>query len=83
MGDNSFTSILILLAMFIVLPTVLKFIGQYTLGSKNTDNKPDESEPADTGSDLTEYREDQQHREDFDDHVRTPVSQKPIKPKWF
>ncbi len=84
MGDNSFTSILILLALFIVLPTVLKFIGQYTLGSKNGDNKPDENEPTHTRPDMTEYREEEHpFREDFDDHVRTPVSKKPIKPRWF
>lgn len=84
MGDNSFTSILILLVLFIVLPSVLKFIGQYTLGSKNADKKPDESEPADTGTDLTEYMEEHhQVRRGFEDHDRTPVSKKPINPRWF
>ena len=83
MGDKSFTSLLILVVLFIVLPSVLKFIGQYTLGSKNAGKNPDESEPADTGTELMEYGEEQQDRGRFGHHDLTPVSNKPINPRWF
>ena len=62
MGNSSFTSILILLVLFIVLPTVLKFLGQYTLGSKNAGKELEESEPADIHTDLTEYTEKPRNR---------------------
>ena len=83
MGNHSFTSILILLVLFIVLPTVLKFIGKYTLGSKNADKHHDEGEPADTGTDLAEYMEEHPSTSGFNHHDSLPVANKPINPRWF
>lgn len=83
MGNSSFTSLLILLVLFIVLPSVLKFLGQYTLGSKNADRKHEESEPEDIQTDLTEHMEKPHYRRDLENHDETPVSKEPIKPKWF
>jgi uncharacterized membrane protein YhiD involved in acid resistance len=83
MGDNSFTSILILLILFIVLPSVLKFIGQYTLKSKNSERETEKNDMAETDRDMTEYLEDRHYRRDFNHHDKTPVPDKPIKPRWF
>ena len=84
MGDSSFTSILILLVLFIVLPSVLKLIGQYTLGSKNADKGAEGSEPAGSETDLTPpYMEEPRYRRGMEPHDETPVSKKPINPKWF
>jgi hypothetical protein len=79
MGENSFTSILILLVLFIVIPSVLKFLGQYTMSSKNMDKKRMQ-EPEDG---MLEYPGDASPQHDNETLQKEPVSNKPIKPKWF
>jgi hypothetical protein len=83
MGDNSFTSILILLILFIVLPSVLKFIGQYTLKSKYPEKENEKNEMVETDRDMTEYSEERGYRRNFNHHDKIQVSSKPIKPRWF
>jgi len=83
MRDHSFTSLLILLVLFFVLPSVLKFIGQYTLRSKNASREDIEMETNNTVKDQTESMEEYHSRERLDFHDSQPVSDRPINPKWF
>ncbi|MBN2298414.1 MAG: hypothetical protein JXM72_07460 [Deltaproteobacteria bacterium] len=83
MRDNSFTSILILLVLFIILPSVLKFIGQYTLRSKNTAGKDARTEMADGVQDQGETMEEYPSGNHALFHDRQPVDNRPITPKWF
>lgn len=85
MGDSSFISILILLVLFIVLPSVLKFVGQYTLNNKNAGKgrNQDQTEPPDREADLTEYGEEPYRKKDLGSDDTQFDSAKPINPKWF
>jgi len=83
MWDNSFTSIIILLILFIVLPSVLKFIGQYTLASKNAADKGNGHEMDDTVPDNTGSMEEYPSESPENFHYRQPISNRPIHPKWF
>jgi len=83
MGDSSFTSILILLVLFIILPSVLKFIGQYTLGSKNASREKTVQETDEKVQDQAEIMEDYHLKNHSDFHDRQPVDNRPITPKWF
>ncbi|HOO45373.1 MAG TPA: hypothetical protein PLM29_04020 [Deltaproteobacteria bacterium] len=83
MGDNSFTSILILLVLFIILPSVLKFIGQYTLGSKNASGERPGSEMHDEVREQGEMMEEHPSENHPDLQYRQPVDNRPINPKWF
>lgn len=83
MGDSSFTSILILLVLFIILPSVLKFIGQYTLGSKNAPREKPLQETDEKVQDQAETMEDYHLKDLSDFHDRQQVDNRPITPKWF
>lgn len=83
MNDGSFTSMLILLALFIILPSVLKLIGKFTAGGRNVDAKSDEGEMPGMEQGAEHYPGDTSYRADAEYHDRTPVSNKPIRPRWF
>jgi len=79
MGEkNSIVSLIILLLIFFVAPTILKLLGQHTLKNKQ-DLHHDEEEnitaEEDEGEDLW-----QEPTEMF---PISDISNKPIKPKWF
>jgi hypothetical protein len=83
MGENSFTSILILLVLFIVIPSVLKFLGQYTMSSKNIDKKRMQEPEILSEDGMHEYPGEASPQHDNETLQKEPVSNKPIKPKWF
>ncbi|HNY64344.1 MAG TPA: hypothetical protein PKM41_02830 [Deltaproteobacteria bacterium] len=87
MKNDSFTSLIILLVLFFVLPSLFKLLGQYTMGSKGRQ----ESGSADEEGDPTNPREEmpvhpEQHqppRNPLEGSGRTTISNKPIHPRWF
>jgi hypothetical protein len=87
MGENSpFLSILILLIIFVVLPSALKFLGQYSIGNKGADRRrlPDDTEapPEEKMQEYQEYLGEAPSQHDFD-KGKPQISNKPITPKWF
>ncbi|HOO91537.1 MAG TPA: hypothetical protein PLA74_11995 [Syntrophales bacterium] len=83
MGDNSFTSILILLVLFIILPSVLKFIGQYTLGSRNASGRETGREVHDEVQEHGNIPEEYPPEDHPDFYHSQQVDNRPITPKWF
>jgi hypothetical protein len=83
MGENSFTSILILLVLFIVIPSVLKFLGQYTMSSKNADRKPMQEPGVPPEEGMHESLDAPSPHHDYETIKEESFSNKPIKPKWF
>jgi hypothetical protein len=74
---------LILLVAFLVLPSILKLLGQYTLNSKNADRRLEqepENLPVENAHEDME-RSLQQH--DFETVQKESFAGKPINPKWF
>ena len=84
MGDNSIVSILILLVLFIVLPSVMKFIGQRTMKGKPAGNEEPQNNHVGQEERLQDYLPLQHPRDDINTPTRyTSSSNKPIHPKWF
>lgn len=84
MGDNSFTSILLLLILFIVLPSVLKFVGQYTMKNKTAGQQEPQGGPAEHEEPLHDHIPQHPFTDDMKISPSHPHgSYKPIKPKWF
>ena len=83
MGEDSFTSILILLVLFIVIPSVLKFLGQYTMSSKNADRKPMQEPEVPPEEGMHERLDVPSPHHDYETLKEETFSNKPIKPKWF
>jgi hypothetical protein len=82
MGENSFTSILILLVLFIVIPSVLKFLGQYTMSSK-TGRKPMQEHELPPEEGMHESLDAPSRPRNYETLHEDAFSNKPIKPKWF
>ncbi|HVN71635.1 MAG TPA: hypothetical protein VMU10_06420 [Desulfomonilia bacterium] len=82
MGENSIVSILILLILFIGIPSLLKRLGQYTYTNRNTGRAPDQEKETLPDEHMPEYPEDPLVRNDYQRLSRDP-SNKPITPKWF
>lgn len=84
MDKQSLTSLILLLVFFFVVPSVLKFLGRYTLSSKGEQRKEE-----DTGETRTPGEVIPGHPEVFHpgnglhDAERLIVSNEPINPKWF
>ena len=71
---------LVFILIFFIVPPLLKFLGQYTLGSK----KPKDTPPPD-GHPMEEAHEEyagEDHREVIRPGV-PEVHNKPINPRWF
>jgi hypothetical protein len=84
MKDNSFFSLIILLVLFFVLPAVLKFLGQYTLSSRNAPQTGEEKNvPQVPGEEPAAYHEDYPAGGGFDISERPVISNEPIHPRWF
>ncbi len=83
MGNDSFFSIVILLILFFVLPSVLKLLGRYTLGSKDIGKPGEEHGREFPGEEPAPYREDFPAHGGYDTYEGPETSSKPIHPKWF
>jgi len=81
MQDGSFISLIILLVLFLVLPTVMKLLGRYTLGSKEPDRAGRETESPEY--EAREYLEGLPPRNDKGPMEKPHISNEPITPKWF
>ncbi len=83
MRNDSFFSIVILLILFFVLPSVLKLLGRYTLGSKDAGKNGEDRIPEFPGEEPAPYREGFPAHGGYDMTERPEISSKPIHPKWF
>lgn len=84
MGKDSLTSLLILLVLFIVLPSALKLLGQFTMSSKNPDRKgPPEPEVRLPEEDGYEYPAEPSIHHDYERLQKDTFSNRPIHPRWF
>jgi hypothetical protein len=89
MGKNSFAidinSLLpiILLLLFLVLPSLLKRLGQYTAAGKNADRSPEQEREVMPEERMREYLEEPPIRNDYERTQKESFSNKPIHPKWF
>ncbi|MFA5653429.1 MAG: hypothetical protein WDA72_04890 [Desulfomonilia bacterium] len=83
MRNDSFSSIIILLILFFVLPSVLKLLGRYTLGSKDIGKNGEEPGHGFPGEEPASYREDFPAHGGYDTYEGPEISSKPIHPKWF
>jgi hypothetical protein len=87
MRENSFTSLIILLVLFFVLPSLFKLMGQYTLGSKGLEKREQEDREAEEPMPRQTMPG---HPERFEP-TRSPgedlgpreLDNRPIHPKWF
>lgn len=81
--DNLF-SLVLLLVLFFVVPSLLKFLGQYTSASKgdqeNTEDEKGLHIPRET---LPGHPEAFHPEEDHQKAERTVITSEPIHPKWF
>jgi hypothetical protein len=74
---------IILLFLFLVLPALLKRLGQYTAAGKDV-NRPSEQEREATPEErMHEYLEEPTIRHDYERTSKESFSNKPIHPKWF
>ena len=85
MKDNSFTSLIILLVLFFVLPSLFNLLGQYTLKSKGPGRaEDDEGEPQPPGETIPGHPEKVEPLSPPEQQTgRTTISNKPIHPGWF
>ncbi len=88
MGRDSIISLLILFAVFFIVPYVLKYLGQYTLGSKQMDeHRPlqrHENEEIQIPDESPYHMDIQQDTEDYSRMTKiSAIQNKPIKPRWF
>jgi hypothetical protein len=86
MQDNgSFLSIIILLVLFVVLPSLMKLLGQYTLSSKGLERKPQQQDEEELPPEekIREYMEGTQAKRTYDSMDKPAISNKPITPRWF
>ncbi len=74
---------IILLLLFLVLPGLLKRLGQYTAAGKDAVRPPEQEREAIPEERLQEYLEEPPIREDYDRTRKESFSNKPIHPKWF
>jgi len=81
MQDGSFLSLIILLVLFIVLPSVMKLLGRYTLNSKAADRAEQEKDRP--GQEIHEYLEGLPTGQDRSNVEKPHISNEPITPKWF
>ncbi|MEA3222955.1 MAG: hypothetical protein U9P49_07305 [Thermodesulfobacteriota bacterium] len=79
MGEkNSIVSLIILLLIFFVAPTILKLLGQHSLKHKQGLHHDEEENI------ITEGDEDEDlWQEPTEMSPISDISNKPIKPKWF
>ncbi|HDP25566.1 MAG TPA: hypothetical protein ENN34_08990 [Deltaproteobacteria bacterium] len=83
MGDNSIVSILILLVLFIILPSVMKFIGQRSMKGKAASTEEPHQDHARPEEAPQDYLPHPPQRDDMTLSRHSTSSYKPIHPKWF
>lgn len=89
MENHSFTSLILLLVLFFVIPSVLKFLGKYTASTR--DERSDGEEiPRPRTSEVPEkifprYEgKDQAQPASLPANTEQPrITNEPINPKWF
>ena len=83
MKDDSLYSLIILLVLFFVLPSVLKLLGRYTMRSKNVPRREEESQEYPiSGEGQAPYQEHFPASHDAEMSGQS-VPNEPIHPKWF
>ena len=84
MNDDSIFSLIMLLALFFVLPAVLRLLGQYTSKSRNAQKREEEGDIYQaSGNEPPSYREELPSRTGYDDYDHSAAANKPIHPRWF
>jgi hypothetical protein len=79
---NSFLPIILLL-LFLVLPGLLKRLGQYTAAGKDAHRPPEQEREAMHEERMREYLEEPPISTDYERTQKESFSNKPIHPKWF
>jgi hypothetical protein len=79
---NSFLPIILLL-LFLVLPALLKRLGQYTAAGKDAGRPPEQGREAMLEERMHEYLEEPPIGHDYERTQKETFSNKPIHPKWF
>ena len=74
---------IILLLLFLVLPGLLKRLGQYTAAGKDAHKPSEQEREAMPEERMREYFEEPPMRNDSDRSRKESFSNKPIHPKWF
>jgi hypothetical protein len=74
---------IILLLLFLVLPALLKRLGQYTAAGKDANRPPEQEREATPEERMREYLEEPPIRNDYERTSKESFSNKPINPKWF
>jgi hypothetical protein len=74
---------LILLFLFLVLPGLLKRLGQYSTAGKNAQKPPSQERETLPEERMHEYLEDTPVRNNYELTKKETSSNKPITPKWF
>lgn len=89
MDNNSFTSLILLLILFFVIPSVLKFLGKYTMSTKDAQrNEEDDVSPRipevpEKIFPKYETREQARPESSHANDERPLITNEPINPKWF
>ncbi len=89
MEDNSFTSLILLLVLFFVIPSALKFLGKYTMSTKEA-RRDAEDAPRPLSPEVPEKifpgHEGRERDRPGNGPVRSErphITNEPINPKWF
>lgn len=89
MENHSLTSLILLLVLFFVIPSALKFLGKYTASTKDA-GRDEEDAPRPRTSEVPEKIFPRYETKDPDHPGGSPVkserphiSNEPIRPKWF
>lgn len=83
MGEQSILSILILLALFIVVPYIMKVLGQHSAAGRDAGRPVGEQRDTLHPENMNEYIDELSGRHDHETHDYNTQSGKPIHPKWF
>ena len=83
MGENSIVSILILLLLFVGLPSLLKRLGQHTSSDKDAERPHGQEGEAMHEEVVHDYLADPPARQDLECTTKESFSNRPIHPKWF
>ncbi|HQG32514.1 MAG TPA: hypothetical protein PLA83_11355 [Deltaproteobacteria bacterium] len=89
MENQSFTSLILLLILFFVIPSVLKFLGKYTMSTKDA-QRDGEDAPRPRTLEIPEKifpryegKEQDHPRSGPSESERPYITNEPINPKWF
>ena len=74
---------IILLLLFLVLPALLKRLGQYTAAGKDAHRPSEQEREAMPEERMREYLEEPPIMHDYKSAQKESFSNKPIHPKWF